>query len=85
MEDSVMKNQAIIFTTHTPAAIRDLTAKGNAEPATKGNYLGFSPSEAAQHVFIPQTRRNAYGLKETEEAIPGSLNEILSQVDMGDN
>jgi hypothetical protein len=79
-----MKKQAIVFTTHTAQAIRDLTARGNAEPVTKGNYLGFSPSEAAQHVFVPQTRRNAYGLKETEEAIPGSLNEILSQIDMGE-
>lgn len=79
-----MKQHAIIFSTHTAQAIRDLTAKGNAEPVTKGNYLGFSPSEAAQHIFVPQTRRNAYGVKETEEAIPNSLNEILSQVDMGE-
>ncbi len=80
-----MKAQAIIFTIHSEQAIKDLTARGNAAPrVTKRNYLGFSPSEGAQHVFIPKVTRNVYGGKDIEKAIPGSLDTILSQVDMGE-
>lgn len=80
-----MKTQAIIFTMHTEQAIKDLTARGNSAPrVTVRNYLGFSPSEAAQHVFVPKVTRNVYGGKDTESVIPGSLDEILSQVDIGE-
>jgi len=78
-----MKTQAIVFTLHSEQAIKDLTARGNAAPrVTVRNYLGFSPSEAAQHVFVPKVTRNVYGGKDTEQAIPGSVDAILSLVDM---
>lgn len=80
-----MKQQAIIFTAHSPEALKHLVADPKADqPVWKRGYVGFSPSEAAQHVFIPETRRNAYGIKETETEYPGFVNEILSQMDMGD-
>lgn len=83
-----MKQQAIIFSTHdTGSNLAHLIKEAKARGQTiteKGQIAGFSPSEGAQHVFIPETRRNAYGIKETDAEYPGFVNEILSQMDMGE-
>lgn len=83
-----MKQHAIVFSTHGAGSnLNHLVkeAKDRGQTITeKGKIFAFTPSEAAQHAFKPQVRKDAYGLAKTETALPSSFNDILNAVDMGE-
>jgi hypothetical protein len=88
-----MKPQIFILSTHAPATLKHMTkeAEDRGQTITKDRaFIGFSPSEALDVDMTPKIKafRNM-SVKEQVEAradvVPGSLESILSAVDMGDN
>lgn len=88
-----MKPQIIVMTAHSPETLSHLTkqAKDKGQTITTARpFLAFNPSEAMGIDMTPKQKKIKdmtlrEQLTDGPEIVPGSLADILSRVDMGDN
>ncbi len=88
-----MKPQIFALTTHHPESLKSLIKKATDQGqsvAKAGGFVAFNPSEAMAVDMTPKEKAFrrmtvAEQVQSNAAQVPGSLESILSRVDMGDN